>query len=84
MKKPLKLSKEDFLSWYFDYETQICLGSEIYRHLLKNDKFTIDAIDIFNRLGYLPTSLVNNKKDVCPTTIDEIDNPSENFYPVFL
>jgi len=66
MKKTvLLIRRDDFVNWYF---TDTDVESYIKQSLIKNGYFNLTIEELFEEVGFLPYSIVNN-----PLSIDEDD-----------
>lgn len=82
----LKINAKEFLDWFYSDEKDILsLGQEIVDQLRDNTDHKLiikDSLDktYKNNLGYLPLSLINNKKDVDKTHTDGYEIAEKYLY----
>jgi len=75
-KKPtLKINREAFIEWFFDYD--ICkdfvANYNVIKELAETGKFTITAKDVLSGAGYLPSNVAEEGQDVILDENDEVD-----------
>ena len=97
----LKIKRKEFLLWRISDSDDIAwLGELVYDRLISSSTRTaeIDLVeDLWDAVGYIPLSLVQNKEDVIPYGVEhyewdpvyldgteEIDDPSTDFEVEFI
>jgi hypothetical protein len=61
----LFIRRDDFVNWYFP---DVDIVDYIKQSLIKNGFFSLTIEELFEEVGFLPYSIVNN-----PLSIDELD-----------
>jgi hypothetical protein len=73
--KTLFIDKKKFVDWYFDDETVNNLGCDLVDQLIKNGIVEQSLCNVLNNVGYIPVSIVVNKKDI--VTSDRLNGEIE-------
>jgi len=74
--KTLLIDKKKFIDWYFDDETYNNIGTNLVKQLIKNGIVEYSLCEVLNNLGYLPVSVIVNKKDI--STSDRLNGEIED------
>lgn len=80
----LKVTKAEFLDWYYsDSDDTLILGKNILSQLKSDGEASITVQDLFDDCGYIPTHIVSNQEDMIDDDADD-DEVDEDKYEVEL